>query len=198
MKRILWIGLAAVAAMAGCVPSIHGIATKENIVWDENLIGRWGDAEKANDPNAEVWQFENGDKEGICYTLTHSVDGEVGQFKAVMVQVGDMLFLDLFPGENEALENTSDLYKMHLVAAHTFVRVDELGKTLNMRMMNPDEMKKLVEADPAAVKHEMREDQVILTAGPEELQEFLLQYADQIFGDKEGEAMVKIAAAEVE
>ncbi len=198
MKRILWIGLAAVAAIAGCVPSIHGIATEESIVWDEVLIGRWGDSEKADDPNAEIWQFEKGDKEGIDYTLTHSADGKVGQFKAVLVQVGDMLFLDLFPCENEALENTSDLYKMHLVGMHTFIIIDELGNELKMRMMNADKVEKLLNENPAAVKHEIRgnRDLVILTASPEELQGFLLQYADQIFDDKDGDAMVKLSAGE--
>jgi len=196
MKRILWIGIVAAVMIAGCVPSIHGIATKENIVWDEGLIGRWGDAEKANDPNAEVWQFERGRQEDTYYALTHSVDGKVGQFKAVLVQVGDMLFLDLFPGENDALKNTSDLYKTHLVGMHTFIIIDELGDKLKMRMMDLDKVKKLVEENPAVVKHEIRDDLVILTAGPNELQDFLLKYANRIYGDKEGDAMVKLSAGE--
>jgi hypothetical protein len=198
MKRLIVLSAFAAVVICGCVPSIHGIATEENTVWSEQLLGKWGRADSANDPNAEVWEFQKG-KEEYRYTLVHrDDDGKAGQFEVALVELGDNLFLDLLPGENDALGNANELYQMHVLAVHTFIRVDELGETLKMRMMDPDKVKKLVEADHAVVKHEMREDQVILTAGPEELQGFLLQYADRVFGDKEGDAMVKIAAAEGE
>jgi hypothetical protein len=198
MKRLMITSALVTAAICGCVPSIHGIATKENTVYDEQLIGSWSDPDKANDPNSEVWRFEKGDKDGTGYRLIQSKDGKIGRFNVSLVEVGDMLFMDLYPGDNEELENTNELYKMHLVGAHTFMRVDEISEVLRLRMMDPDAVKKMVETDPTVVKHEMRDDQVILTAGAEELQAFLLQYADQIFGDKSGEAMVKISTGEGE
>ena len=194
MKRFMIVCLVAGAVICGCVPSIHGIATEENMVWDEELLGTWGDADTADDPNAEFWQFEKGKGDG-CYRLLHRDDGKVGEFDVVMVQLGDMLFLDLFPGDNDAVEHSDELYKMHLLAAHTFMRVDELGKELRMRFMDIDKLKDLIKDNPAVVKHEMRDDQIILTAGTDELQDFLLRYGCEIFGDKDGDALTKIAPA---
>jgi len=113
----------------------------------------------------------------------------------VMVQLGDMLFLDLFPGENDDLENVNELYRVHLVRAHLFIRVDELGEKLKLRFMDVDDVKELVKENPAVVKHETRDDEIILTADTEELQYFLLRYGDEIFGDKDGDSMTKIAPA---
>jgi hypothetical protein len=198
MKRTVTTTILMMATLVGCVPSIHGIATKENTVWDENLLGAWGDPNKADDPNAEVWWFEKGDKDCV-YTLIHSADGKAGEFHVSLVQLDGELYLDLYP-TGDACEKMDYLYTMHLVPAHLFIKVDEVGERLRMRMMGPDAVKKLVEKDPSLVKHEMREDQVILTAGTDELQVFLLQYADQIFGDKDkdGSDMMKIAASEGE
>jgi hypothetical protein len=196
MKLGCWMVLIAAGLVVGCVPSIHGIATKENTVWDESLLGSWGEPDKAGDPNAEVWRFEKVDKE-YTYKLTHTQHEKTGEFQVSLVQLGGELYLDLFPDENKDMENVNDLYQMHLVAAHLIMKVDETGEKLRLRFMDPDEVKKLVEKDPSLVKHEMRDDQVILTAGTDELQVFLLQYADQIFGDddKKGSAMVKIASS---
>jgi len=194
MKRFMIACLLAGAVICGCVPSIHGIATEETTVWDEQLLGKWGDADKADDPNAEFWQFEKGQGDGR-YRLLHSDKGKVGEFDAVMVQLGDMLFLDLFPGENDDLENVNELYRVHLVRAHLFIRVDELGEKLKLRFMDVDDVKELVKENPAVVKHETRDDEIILTADTEELQYFLLRYGDEIFGDKDGDSMTKIAPA---
>jgi hypothetical protein len=191
MKRIVITGLLVCGAICGCVPSIHGIATKENTVWDENLLGTWGDPNEADDPNAETWQFTKGKEDG-WYTLRQSNDGKVGEFHVALVQLGETLFLDIFPDENDTVNNANGFYKAHLVAAHTFIIVDEVGERLRMRMMSPNKVKELVEKDPSLVKHEMRGDQIILTAGQKELQEFLVNYAAEIFGDKDEKGMVRL------
>jgi hypothetical protein len=193
MKRTAITTLLIMATLVGCVPSIHGIATKENTVWDDNLIGTWGDPNHSGDPNAETWQFTKG-KEDSRYTLRQSNDGKVGEFHVALVQLGEALFLDIFPSGNESIEKANDFYKAHLLAAHTFMIVDEVGERLRMRMMSPDKVKDMVDKDPSLVKHEMRDDQVVLTAGATELQEFLVNYADKIFGDKDkdGSGFVKL------
>jgi hypothetical protein len=198
MKRVLFAGLAMIMAIAGCVPSIHGIATEENTVWDENLLGAWGHPDETNDPNCEVWEFEADGQTG-SYTLIHRDDeGRVAEFAVRLVQVGDLLFLDIFPASDRQLAKPNNLYQIHLLAAHTFMKVEALSEGfLGLRYMDQDAVRKLLEKDPGLVKHEMREDQVILTAGPEDLQDFLLQYADGIFGDDETSALAKLAGVTV-
>ena len=47
-----------------------------------------------------------------------------------------------------------------------------------MWLTNEDEMEKLLEEEPDAVKHTFIEDRLILTASTKELQNFVLKYAD--------------------
>ena len=197
MKPILFAGLVMMAIVAGCVPSIHGIATEENTVWDENLLGAWGDPGEVDDPNSEVWEFAAEGDEG-SYTLFHRDDeGRVAEFTVRLVQVGDMLFLDIFPDDDKQLGKPNNLYQIHLLGVHTFMKVDELSEALRLRYMDMDAVKKLLENNPGLVKHEMREDQVILTAEAGELQDFLLSCGDQIFGDGESDALVRLGAVTV-
>jgi hypothetical protein len=193
MKRVCLIALVAIAGIWGCVPSIHGIATKENTVWDDGLLGRWGDPNKVDDPNAEVWQFEKGSEDGR-YLFTHSEKGLAGEFDVYLVQLSDMLFLDIFPAEGTC-EKMNSMSQMHLMPVHTFMKVDGIGEELRLRFMDPDAIKNLVKEQPDLIKHETRGedgDGVVLTAGPGELQNFLTTYADKIFGDKESSGLKRL------
>jgi hypothetical protein len=195
MKRIAAISMLVLAGVIGCVPSIHGIATKENTVWDDGLLGRWGDPNDSNDPNAEVWEFAKGEPDGL-YVLTHHDDkGKAGVFNVALVELGDKLFLDIYPGD-DTCENLNELSKVHVVPAHTFMRVNRIGNELRIRFMDPDAVKKLLDEQPTLVKHEARGDDggdgVILTAGSAELQEFLMGYADRIFGDKDDKPLYRL------
>jgi hypothetical protein len=73
-------------------------------------------------------------------------------------------------------------YKVHWVPAHTFVKVDETGETLRVRIMDPDKVKKMLEKQPVLLKHEVVDNDVLLTAGTKELQEFIKRHPDDIWG----------------
>ncbi len=61
---------------------------------------------------------------------------------------------------------------------HSFAIIDSIEPKLKMRWIVNDALKKLLEKDSNAVKHEVVEDRVILTASSAELQAFVLKYAD--------------------
>jgi hypothetical protein len=94
-----------------------------------------------------------------------------------------MFFLDIFP-EYSTCEGPV-MYKEHFLRVHTFMVVDELSAHLRLRAMNPSRIEKLLTEQPDLVKHEVRDDSVILTAGTEELQRFIVAYASEIFAEDE-------------
>jgi hypothetical protein len=194
MKRVCLMALMAIAGIWGCVPSIHGIASKDTIVWDDGLLGRWGDPNKADDPNAEVWQFAKGDEDGR-YIFTHRDDeGKTATFDAYLVQLGEKLFLDIYLTDAGCKEMNT-MAQVHLMPVHTFMIVDEIGEKLRLRWMNPDSVRELLKGQPELVKHEVRgedEKEVILTAGTAELQQFVVQYAEKIFDDKDGSGLDRL------
>ena len=160
--------------LGGCLPSLHQLYTDETLIFEEKLIGKWLDGNT-------IWEFK---KEGEKAYDMRVFDGKEGLFKAHLVKLGDMLFLDVFP-DDATLKGMQDLYKIHLIPAHTFMKVDEFDPNLVLRMMDPEDVSKLLENDPDLLKHERVDDGIVLTASTEQLQEFMLRYANDegIFGD---------------
>jgi hypothetical protein len=160
------------ALLGGCLPSLHPLYTAETLIFDEKLIGRWVGEEG-------TWQFAKaGEKE---YEVRLLQDDKEGRFEAHMVKLGDMTFLDIFPVSNETLENLPDLYRIHLLPAHTFMRVEQIEPDLQLRWVHVGE---LLEKDPNLLKHEtLDEDRVVLTASTEDIQKFVVEHANDIVGD---------------
>jgi hypothetical protein len=169
--------LLAVVVLGSCLPSLpslHPLYTDETLTFEEKLIGKWLDGNT-------IWEFK---KEGEKAYDMRVFDGKEGLFKAHLVNLGDMMFLDIFP-DGKTLEDMQDLYKVHIVPAHTFMKIEQMDPNLVLRMMDPDEVSKLLENDPNLLKHERVDDGIVLTASTEQLQEFMLKYANEegVFGD---------------
>ncbi len=179
------------ALLGGCVPvmSLHSLYTKENVVFEEKLLGTWVD-----DPNSPetTWEFNRIEEPKNAYRLVLSdKDGKKGSFVAHLVKLENSLFLDVFPDEfpcdTEDPNKTDWLYNVFfLVPVHTFIKIDSIEPQLKMRLTDDDKMAKLFKEDPNAVKHMSIEDRLILTASTEELQAFVLKYADdsRVFPDE--------------
>ena len=181
VKKALFYLLAAL--LGGCVPvmSLHPLYTEKDVVFEEKLLGKWVD-----DPdNSETtWQFERIDEPNNAYSLVFSdEEGKKGSFVAHLVRLHNRLFLDVYPSEPPwEIEDPNKLElpynSFFLIPAHTFIRIDFIGRKLKMWLTNDEEMKKLLKEEPNAVKHTFVEDKLILTASAKELQNFVLKYAD--------------------
>jgi hypothetical protein len=187
-KKILFYLLAFI--LGGCVPvmSLHPLYTKEKVVFDDRLLGSWVD-----DSDESTWQFNHYDKKEKAYELTfRDNEGKKGSFIAHLVQLKNELFLDVYPSERlwESLEpNEAYVYNsIFLLPLHTFMKIDQLEPTLQIRMMGTDEIKDMLEADPNLIRHEIleeRDSQIVLTASTEELQRFMIEHAndENLFGE---------------
>ena len=177
--------------VGGCVPvmSLHSLYTKEDIVFDEKLLGTWVD-----DPNNPeiTWEFMRIDDPNNAYKLIFSdKDAQKGLFDAYLVKLKEHLFLDIYPSEPPWEQEDPNKLKwpfntLFLVPVHTFIKIDSLEPKLKMRLTLEDEMKKLLEEDPNAVQHTFAEDKLVLTASTKELQAFVLKYANdkRLFADE--------------
>jgi hypothetical protein len=189
VKKLLFYLLAAL--LGGCVPvmSLHSLYTEENVVFEEKLLGTWVD-----DPNGPevIWEFTHIDEPKNAYKLIFSGDkGKKGSFVAHLVKLENSLFLDVFPDEfpcdTEDPNKTDWLYNVFfLVPVHTFIKIDSIEPQLKMRLTDDEKMAELFKEDPNVIKHMSIEDRLILTASTEELQAFVLKYADdsRVFPDE--------------
>jgi hypothetical protein len=194
IKKILFYLLAGI--LGGCVPvmSLHPLFTEEELVFENKLLGKWMD-----DPNnpKSTWEFkrieDSKQKDGELnppkkpekaykLILLNNEDNTKGSFYAHLVKLENRLFLDVYPSRIPCAEPDPNedwlLNTFFLIPGHSFVIIDSIEPQLKMRWTNQEELKKLLKEKPDAVKHELVEDGIILTASTEQLQQFVLKYAD--------------------
>jgi hypothetical protein len=165
--------------LGGCIiPSLHPLYTDDTLIFEEKLVGKWVE------DDGNIWVFRDAGEQGYEMTIINGEHIE-GQFIVHLVELGDMLFLDLFP-DDPHLEQ-GDFYMCHLLPVHTFMKVDQIDPNLQLRMMDPDSVSEMLEEDPNLLKHEVRDDGIVLTASTKQLQEFVIEYANEegVFGDPE-------------
>ena len=164
--RIAFLGFLLV--IAGCVPSFHPLYTEKDLIFAPSLVGEWTDKD-----GKETWTFTKSDER--AYKLAYTDDkGEKGEFVVHLLKVKERLFLDFYPADPDLKKN--DFYKMHLLPVHTFMRVQQIEPTLQMAMLEPGWIRKFLQGNPDALRHEKQKDEILLTAQPRELQAFLLKH----------------------
>jgi len=94
----------------------------------------------------------------------------------------------------------NDFYKFHLLPVHTLAYVKRITPTLQMSFPDPGWLKKLIAANPGAIRHEKIDNEIVLTASTKELQTFWLKHLDTkgAFGDSSNMKRKKTTAPKEE
>ncbi len=189
MKTKLLFLTGAVAAMllGGCVVQcLNPLFTKEEYIHYPGLAGTW--VQKDDGKEQGLWVFE---QEGRQYKLTHTDEkGSNAVFKVVAGNIGTNVFLNGSLEDPTPGATLNDFAAVHLVAVHTFVKIRKTEAGLTLAAMNLEWLGKLLEQNPKAVTHVVRqagqEKIPLLTASTEELQKFVAKYADdeKAFGNE--------------
>jgi hypothetical protein len=182
--------------LGGCVPviSLYPLYDDGNLIFEEKLLGTWVDTpdspemtwqfKRVVDRSREDWELEPPEKPEKAYqlVLVNNQDGTKGSFYAHLVKLKNRLFLDVYPSQLPCarLDPKQDwvFNTIFFIPGHSFIIIDSIEPQLKMRWTTEDEMKKLLKDEPKVVKHELVEGRVILTASTEQLQQFVLKYAD--------------------
>lgn len=167
MKAQFQIALIAIFFLSGCVPSLHQLYTKQTLVYDDAICGKYQEGDN-------VWEFvpNSSDK---SYALTiHEKDNKISKLDAHLVEVQGQRFLDLYPAGDAEL-GCGDWLTYHMVPVHLFFHVSQTEPNLVLASMNPEQLTKLLKEKPDMIQHELiKDDRVVLTDTPEKLQKFLL------------------------
>ena len=180
LKRII-APLVLCVALVGCsVPSLNPLYTEKELVFDPALVGVWVDG-------GQTWAFEKaGDK---SYKLLHNDGkGRTGTFDAHLVTLNDYLFLDISVIDLGAKDESRDeLLTRTLIPGHLFLKVTESGPMLKLAWMDRRWLETELEGNPKSIAHIRNGNQtsrtapapaIVLTAPTEELQAFVIKYAD--------------------
>jgi hypothetical protein len=151
-------------SLSACVPSLHGLYTEKDLVFDAGLLGEW--VEMKTDSKSSLIFTKLDDQ---TYKLVSVEPSERSSYIAHLVKLGDKLFLDV-SGDPSVEINTLAL------PVHMFFFVSQTTPTLRMRSLDPDWFKGFIKKNPSAIKHEIVEKDEVLTASTKELQSFVLRH----------------------
>lgn len=166
MKKICYGTSLVLLVLLGCVPSLHELYTDDTVVFDPAIAGRWQQEDGA------VWEFVP-DEKAKSYQLTiHEKDAPKSKLVAHLVNLDGAFFFDFYPAEDDEIE-MGNWIKFHLIPGHLFLRVEQTEPNLVLSAMNADTIGKLLTEKPNMVKHERRDDAVLLTDTPKNLQAFV-------------------------
>jgi len=168
---------ACAVCLAGCwTLSVYPLYTENDIVFDQRLIGAWGDTTGSRDG---TWIFQQGENNAYCL-VTREKDKPEGIFKAHLVHLGDNLFLDIYP-DNPKKEN--EFYQSHLIPGHTFWKIAFEKKSMILAPLDQEWLEERYRNKTLEIACFSDDNVIIFTAPTAELQKFITTYAAEAFED---------------
>ncbi len=191
MKNFLLLSLISLMVfIAGCVRSLYPLFTEKDYMFDQRIVGSWPDK------SGNAWIFSKGeDKSYVLKYYQHEfgrgifkegVPGDTGVFEAHLGRLGNNLFLDVYPQRDPSLGSPdrpysllkNDFYNWHFVPMHSIMKVWFVNDSLQLSLLDNNWVRKMIDNKSIKISHERLDDQIILTASTEELQQLVLKYAD--------------------
>lgn len=184
MKTRIFIYLLIAVMISSCgVVSLHPLFTKETLIFRNDMLGEWIDK---NSERSE-WKFEkDNDKESPGYLMTYSGEKalsdelEIYQYDVHLVKLDQYYFLDFERVLSEEEESNYFSNIAPLLPAHSFAKIEFKDNEMKLYFFDAENLEKLLEQQKIRIKHErLKDDTFVLTASSEELQKFVVKYANQ-------------------
>lgn len=158
--------LCVLLSLSACVPSLHELYTEKDVVFEPSLLGTWVEAKP--DSKSTLVFTRLGDK---GYKLVSADEKETTSLIAHLVKLGDKLFLDV-NGDPSA-----DCHTLAL-PVHMFFLVSQTEPTLRMHDFNDRWLEEFLKKNPGALKREVVDKDLVVTASTNELQSFVLRHVN--------------------
>jgi hypothetical protein len=150
------------------VPSLHPLYSDKDLIFEPALLGVW-----TSDDSKDTLSFTMESEKSYLFALTDE-KGEKTEFVAHLLKIPNTMFLDLYPADASCHQN--DFYSEYFIPVHSFMLVSQIEPALQLSSFEMDWLKKFIEKNPKAIRHEKIKDNILLTASTLELQKFLLAH----------------------
>lgn len=167
--------------MSGCdsdnanplVPSVRPLYNETDLDTDSELPGTWTDEQD----DVKVVFAADEQKQAYKLTISQTDNNKEsrGEFSAHLVRLGSVWLLDLYPN---GLESGPDIFQMHFVRAHTFVRIDRNGDQLKLAFLSSDWLRERIADKSVDTPHETFDGCLLLTGSVDDLQDLVYRYVD--------------------
>jgi hypothetical protein len=167
MRYILIMTILMMAFLGGCVPSLYPLYTDSDLIRNPILAGNW-----VNGDSTETWEFMSA-SDSISYDLIQTEDEDSKHFEAYLLELDSVTYLDTYPDE----EMKNDFYKIHLIPAHIFGKIELWGDSLGLSLLDSDWLGKKIDKGEISIEHKMVDNNLVLTASTSDLQKLFSRYA---------------------
>jgi hypothetical protein len=149
----------------GCpVRSLSPIFNENDLVFDPTLLGIWKNTEQD-----EVLIFQRlGEKR--YYVQRYENEGDSSAYNVQLGRIGGYWFIDSY-----AIQIDDDY---HMLSTHLIWRIWFNDDTLRISSLEMDWLEEMIENDDIVIPYTQQYGDIILTASPTELQEFVIRYAE--------------------
>jgi len=169
----------------GCLNTFYPIFTERDLVWNDNLVGKWQfkDKElhirKIGNPALLPKHLKPFQDKILQITEFNEDNIESGTDIALVVKIGNHYFLDRFPVLNNAERSLNTFYSSLLLRQHTVYRVDsfETGKKLYLQRVSDKMLNEQIEQKKIRIETVKRDDGTLILANTSELQKHIIKYA---------------------
>ena len=177
----------ALSAMSSClVSSLHPFYKAKDKIYKPAMLGSWIDSDSCIwviEKNMVADEFMGPEYSDSTYRLTYyEQEDMVGLFIGTLFELKGIRYMDFYPDPNED-QCATELTGVHHFPTHTLARI-QLDKDSIMLYWYGDEwLNELFEQNRIRIKHETVEishdyERHLLTATTEDLQKFIIKYAN--------------------
>lgn len=107
-----------------------------------------------------------------------SSEDETG-FRPRLIEVGDGLYASVVPGQQAEASGNSGSYEIHLTQARRVYRLELDGERLRLVDLSDDWLKAQLDSGRIELGHELTGETLVITASTQEVQRFLLEFAEE-------------------
>jgi len=151
--------IACTSFFVGCpARSIHPLFTDADAVFNSSLIGSWKS-------EGETYTFEKLKEKNYKLVIRSNSSNDSSLYVVLCGKIGSWWFLDSYPltGSGEH----------HFLPVHMITKMTLIRDTLRLASLEADWLSKMIAEKKIHIQHVKRNDEIILTASTQELQNFI-------------------------
>ncbi|WP_321299676.1 hypothetical protein [Marinifilum fragile] len=126
------------------------------------------------------------------YQIKTLFEKDTSIFDGVLSKLNGNYFLDVIPNDVFLEEKLAESPAIGmLLPTHMFFKIEVKEDQLVLNSIEPDDFKKLLKSNRVRVEYIERDDDVIITAPTEDIQKFLMKFADSELFDEKDKGILK-------
>jgi len=193
LNAFILLGLLALL-INSCIPSLYPLYKEIDLEFDERLVGKW--LKDEYDKGADIWTIKWIDTSNIgdgflglnnewanystgkTYGMTafQFKNNREAKFALHLLKLKGNYYLDFYPID---FDIPHGFVHLHMVPAHLFAKVEIKEDMFIMQYFDPEFLEESIENNRIKVTHVKVENNYLITAETDELQEFVKKYGDR-------------------